>query len=143
VCVAFPWIFVCEYRLILFVLSFVLLLSSFMLLYFHSIFTLFLLIWQLPQCTVSIEIKKKKILPLSVFYSVRLFCWQGLQCVTYSMVMELYPPAWRTLAGCVVEAFWAGGRLVTKHNPDFHEIQGSRLNSIPFHETHPPFVWAC
>lgn len=34
---------------------------------------------------------------------------QGLQCVTYSMVMELMPAGWRTLAGCVVEAFWAGG----------------------------------
>ena len=37
---------------------------------------------------------------------------KGLQCVTYSMVMELFQPGWRTLAGCVVEAFWATGKWV-------------------------------
>ena len=36
---------------------------------------------------------------------------QGLQCVSYSMIMELFCPAYRTLAGCVAEAFWAGGTL--------------------------------
>lgn len=35
---------------------------------------------------------------------------QGLQCVSYSMIMELFCPAYRTLAGCVAEAFWAGGK---------------------------------
>jgi len=55
-----------------------------------------------------------------IFYSAHLLL-QGLQCVTYSMVMELYPPAWRTLAGCVVEAFWAGGRLITIHVHQFRE----------------------
>lgn len=37
---------------------------------------------------------------------------QGLQCVTYSMIMELFCPSWRTLAGCVAEAFWAGGIII-------------------------------
>ena len=35
---------------------------------------------------------------------------QGLQCVSYSMIMELFCPTYRTMAGCVAEAFWAGGR---------------------------------
>ncbi len=26
------------------------------------------------------------------------------------MIMELFCPAYRTLAGCVAEAFWAGGK---------------------------------
>jgi len=37
---------------------------------------------------------------------------QGLQCVSYSMVMELFCPGWRTLAGCVTEGFWAGGIIL-------------------------------
>ena len=37
---------------------------------------------------------------------------QGLQCVSYSMIMELFCPTYRTMAGCVAEAFWAGGRYI-------------------------------
>ena len=37
---------------------------------------------------------------------------KGLQCVSYSMVMELFCPGWRTLAGCVTEGFWAGGIIL-------------------------------
>ena len=37
---------------------------------------------------------------------------QGLQCVTYSMVMELFSRQYRAMAGCVIEAFWALGVIL-------------------------------
>ena len=52
---------------------------------------------------------------------------QGLQCVTFSMVMELFSPQYRTLAGCVVEAFWAAGiillALIAKYVQHWRYIQ--------------------
>ena len=42
---------------------------------------------------------------------------QGLQCVSYSMIMELFCPAYRTLAGCVAEAFWAAGEELIGYIP--------------------------
>merc|ERR1719361_552162 len=52
---------------------------------------------------------------------------QGLQCVTYSMVMELFAPQYRALAGCVIEAFWATGvitlALIAKYVQHWRYIQ--------------------
>ena len=51
----------------------------------------------------------------------------GLQCVTYSMAMELFYPGWPTLAGCVVEGFWATGiiilALIARFVQHWHYIQ--------------------
>ena len=59
---------------------------------------------------------------------------QGLQCVSYSMIMELFCPAYRTLAGCVAEAFWAGGKnknnsmgIIFFHNVRFYMTPGEIL----------------
>ena len=53
--------------------------------------------------------------------------FKGLQCTTYSMVMELFSPRYRTLAGCVVEAFWAAGiillALIAKYVRHWRYIQ--------------------
>ena len=55
------------------------------------------------------------------------FLFQGLQCVTYSMVMELFAPQYRALAGCVIEAFWATGvitlALIAKYVQHWRYIQ--------------------
>ena len=55
------------------------------------------------------------------------FFRQGLQCVTYSMVMELFSSQYRTLAGCVIEGFWASGvitlALIAKYVHDWRNIQ--------------------
>ena len=48
------------------------------------------------------------------------FFVQGLQCVSYSMIMELFCPAYRTLAGCVAEAFWAGGEKPVMYPSTIH-----------------------
>ena len=56
-----------------------------------------------------------------------LLLFQGLQCVTYSMVMELFSHQYRTMAGCVVEAFWAMGiillALIAKYVQHWRYIQ--------------------
>jgi len=65
------------------------------------------------QCAIGIGLHFVK--KLIVFMGLRFFqgvLIQGLQCVTYSMIMELFCPSWRTLAGCVAEAFWAGGIIL-------------------------------
>ena len=49
------------------------------------------------------------ILALKLFVYIFL---QGLQCVTYSMVMELFSRQYRAMAGCVIEAFWALGVIL-------------------------------
>ena len=52
---------------------------------------------------------------------------QGLQCVTYSMVMELFSRKYRAMAGCVIEAFWAFGvillALIAKYVQHWRYIQ--------------------
>ncbi|XP_040579995.1 solute carrier family 22 member 7 isoform X2 [Lepeophtheirus salmonis] len=52
---------------------------------------------------------------------------QGLQSSTYSMVIELFSPQYRTLAGCVVEGFWATGiillALIAKYVQHWRYIQ--------------------
>ena len=78
------------------------------------------------------------LLGISVHFVHRLFVFiglrfvqgvfiQGLQCVTYSMVMELFSPQYRTLAGCIVEAFWAAGiillALIAKYVQHWRYIQ--------------------
>ena len=47
---------------------------------------------------------------------INIIILQGLQCVTYSLVMELFTAEYRTLAGCVVEGFWAGGNFLFLHS---------------------------
>ena len=58
---------------------------------------------------------------------VTFYFFQGLQCVTYSMVMELFAPQYRALAGCVIEAFWATGiitlALIAKYVQHWRYIQ--------------------
>ncbi|KAF0288151.1 Organic cation transporter-like protein [Amphibalanus amphitrite] len=52
---------------------------------------------------------------LIIFIAVRVlqgFFVQGLQTTTYSMVMELFPPHHRTLAGVAAEVFWAIGLIL-------------------------------
>ena len=65
------------------------------------------------QCLIGIGLHFVQ--RLVVFMSLRFLqgiVIQGLQCVSYSMIMELFSPAYRTLAGCMTEAFWAGGESV-------------------------------
>ena len=65
------------------------------------------------QCIIGISLHF--VSRLVVFMGLRFvqgIAIQGLQCVTYSMIMELFSPAYRTLAGCVAEGFWAGGIIV-------------------------------
>ena len=49
------------------------------------------------------------------------------------MIMELFCPSWRTLAGCVAEAFWAGGNalqlFILKCYMSFH-FTGKYLDDI-------------
>ncbi|TRY70254.1 hypothetical protein TCAL_07532 [Tigriopus californicus] len=62
------------------------------------------------QCIIGIGLHFVR--RLVMFMGLRFFQGifiQGLQCVTYSMVMELFSPEYRTMAGCAVEAFWAVG----------------------------------
>ena len=62
------------------------------------------------QCLIGIGLHFVQ--RLAVFMGLRFVqgvLIQGLQCVSYSMIMELFCPAYRTLAGCVAEAFWAAG----------------------------------
>ena len=62
------------------------------------------------QCLIGIGLHFVQ--RLVVFMSLRFLqgiLIQGLQCVSYSMIMELFSPGYRTLAGCMTEAFWAGG----------------------------------
>ena len=64
------------------------------------------------QCLIGIGLHFVQ--RLVVFISLRFIqgiMIQGLQCVSYSMIMELFCPQYRTLAGCVAEAFWAGGQI--------------------------------
>ena len=46
-----------------------------------------------------------------VFSSLEFHNWPGRHewFIGHSEVMELFSPGWRTLAGCIVEGFWAGG----------------------------------
>ena len=70
------------------------------------------------QCLIGIGLHFVQ--RLVVFISLRFIqgiMIQGLQCVSYSMIMELFCPAYRTLAGCVAEAFWAAGEELIGYIP--------------------------
>ena len=70
------------------------------------------------QCLIGIGLHFVQ--RLAVFMGLRFVqgvLIQGLQCVSYSMIMELFCPAYRTLAGCVAEAFWAAGEELIEYIP--------------------------
>ena len=71
------------------------------------------------QCLIGISLHfVQRLLVFMVLRFVQGIMIQGLQCVSYSMIMELFCPSYRTLAGCVAEAFWAGGE--EKIHKSFH-----------------------
>ena len=65
-----------------------------------------MLICLYTQCVIGIALHFVR--RLVVFMGLRciqgIFI-QGLQCVTYSMVMELFSRKYRAMAGCIIEAF--------------------------------------
>ena len=72
-----------------------------------------MLICLYTQCVIGIALHFVR--RLVVFMFLRLvqgIFIQGLQCVTYSMVMELFSRKYRAMAGCVIEAFWAFGVIL-------------------------------
>ena len=72
-----------------------------------------MLICLYTQCVIGIALHFVR--RLVVFMGLRciqgIFI-QGLQCVTYSMVMELFSRKYRAMAGCIIEAFWAFGVIL-------------------------------
>ena len=72
-----------------------------------------MLICLYTQCLIGIVIHfvRRLIVFIALRFVQGIFI-QGLQCVTYSMVMELFSPRYRTMAGCTIEAFWALGIIL-------------------------------
>jgi len=87
-----------------------------------------MLICLYTQCVIGIALHFVR--RLVVFMGLRCIQGvfiQGLQCVTYSMVMELFSRKYRAMAGCVIEAFWAFGvillALIAKYVQHWRYIQ--------------------